>query len=156
MLRLVVLIAIVFGGLVAGTRVASARDSTWALCRGIADLDGGDKIHFVASIHEHRAPSGDKRDLSVTLLYGGQVSLGGIADITFDKPGALTTNSAVMPKQPVIFTGTGTLDKKMSMFTLKGKLDYNFGMMAKQALVGFSAKLACVELDDMAIGHGSP
>ena len=138
---------IVLGGLVASTRVASARDSTWLLCKGIADTSDGKKA-FAASLHEHRGTGGDKRDLSVTLLYGGQVSLGGIADITLDKAGALTTKSAVLPLQPVIFTGTGTLDAKMTTFTMKGKLDYDFGMTPKPSLVTFSAKLTCVELAD--------
>jgi len=48
------------------TSPALARDSTWLVCKGVADHGAApdvDKTYLVASVLEHRAGKGDGREL---------------------------------------------------------------------------------------------
>ena len=136
--------------------LAYARDSTWLLCKGIGEHGaGGDKTktHIVVNLLEHRAPTGDSRDLSVTLIYGAHVNVGemiGKKGEFFGKAAPLTVSN-IAAKPRVTFSGTGELATNTRSFTLKGSIDPTFGMDPKQPLVPFSVKLVCEELDDMAI-----
>jgi hypothetical protein len=133
---------------------ALAKDSTWLLCKGVADHGKGadaDKTYFVANLLEHRASNGEDRVLMVSLIYGDRVSRGTIDKVETGKAGKLVTK-AVDGKHAVIFTGTGTLDDAMASFTLAGTLDETYGD-AKADRQPFAATLACEALDDQAIGH---
>src|SRR5260221_5062984 len=69
--------------LLATTSIASARDSTWLLCRGTGEHGAGaDKArtHVVVSVLEHRAPNGSDRDVAITLIYGDHVVRGAVAN----------------------------------------------------------------------------
>ncbi|HMG12796.1 MAG TPA: hypothetical protein VK571_06460, partial [Gemmatimonadaceae bacterium] len=106
--------------------VSYAGDATWLSCKGIATY--GDKaprsrMYLVASLVEHRAADGASRDLDVTLIKGGNVSLGTIHG---DQSGALEVRN-VTDKHPITFTGTAQLTEDMKIFTLTGKLDITFG-----------------------------
>jgi hypothetical protein len=85
-----------------------AGDATWLSCKGIATY--GDKaprsrMYLVASLVEHRGADGASRDLDVTLIKGGNVSLGAIHG---DQTGPLEVRN-VTDKHPVTFTGTAQL-----------------------------------------------
>lgn len=132
--------------------VGYAGDATWLSCKGIATY--GDKaprsrMYLVASLVEHRAADGESRDLDVTLIKGGHVSLGTIHG---DQRGTLEVRN-VTDKHPVTFTGTAQLTEDMKTFTLTGKLDLSFGYAPKEKPARLDAKLTCEALDDLAIGH---
>jgi hypothetical protein len=152
MSRLVIRVA--FGVLLASPTAAHAADSTWLLCKGIADKGGGAKSYLAANLLEHRNATGDGRDLDVTLLYGAHVMTGEILGKTGDfmvKPVALQVTEEVDGKRVVIFTGTGRLSSDMKTFTVAGKFDFTFGR--EPAPQPIMAKLRCEELNDLAIGH---
>ena len=131
--------------------VSYAGDATWLSCKGIATY--GDKprsrMYLVASLVEHRGADGASRDLDVTLIKGGHVSLGTIHG---DQRGPLEVRN-VTDKHPVTFTGTAQLTEDMKTFTLTGKLDITFGNDPKEKPARLDAKLTCETLDDLAIGH---
>jgi hypothetical protein len=140
MLRLSILIVLASSG------IASARDSTWLLCRGIGE-HGGDKSHVVASLHEHRAANGTDRDVSIMLIYGEHVVNGTVANTAGTGKAETVKLSTLEGKRVVVFTGTSALAKDMHAVTLAGSIDWSFGA-TKQKPVAFSAKLTCDELDD--------
>jgi hypothetical protein len=136
-----------------------AGDSTWLLCRGIAEHGAGadrQKTHMVASLHEHRGAKGDGRDLSVTLIYGDHVGRGEVIgkdggdEVGKQVPVKL---SSIDGKKRPVFTGTSELAQDMNTVTLTGSIDWTFGQDAKAKMVPFSGKLNCKQLDDQAIGQ---
>ena len=131
--------ALAFLASICAPSLALAADSTWLWCHGSADR-GGTRTHFAASILEHRAPSGDARELSVMLVYGDHASRGTVA-----KNSKLTTKN--IASAHVVFTGTGKLDNAMTTFALDGDLDTSFGDSAKPTTVAFTATLTCETLD---------
>ena len=140
--------------LAAAAAPALAKDSTWLLCKGVADHGSGanaSKTYLVASALEHRAPNGSDRELRVTLVYGDRVSHGVIAKTEGGKPGKLETR-AIDGKHVVIFSGTATLDDPMTSLVLAGTLDEMYGD-AKPDRQKLAATLACEALDDQAIGR---
>jgi hypothetical protein len=91
--------------------IAAAHDSTWLLCR-----DG--KTHSVASVHEHRAKSGDAREFSITWISGDHVAKG-----TPDTKGA-TKLRDLEGKHAVVFDGTAKLAPDMTRLVLAGTNDW--------------------------------
>ncbi|MBX3162825.1 MAG: hypothetical protein KF773_43085 [Deltaproteobacteria bacterium] len=142
---------------------AHAGDSTWLVCKGIAERGKkGDvtKSHIVASLHEHRGADRSSRDLNVTLIYGVHVSRGDILGSTVDKKTGDVLGKAVPVKlsatpaggKPVeVFAGTADVAKDLKTFTLKGDIDFAFGLDPKPVRVPFAAKMTCELLDDLAI-----
>ena len=135
---------------------ALARDSTWLLCKGIGTHGAGndqEKTYIAASLLEHRGAA--DRDLGVTLIYGDHVARGAIVGTQkvqfIGKATALKL--ANIGKKTTAFTGTALLANDMTSFTLKGTIDFTFGDDPKAKPLPFEAKLACDELDSMAIGH---
>ncbi len=129
---------------VATSGLAEARDSTWLLCQGIGD-QGGKKVHVVASLLEHRAPDGQSREVAVTLVRGDRVGRGTIA-------GERLALKEIGSHREV-WTGKANLSADMRAFALDGTIDAFWGDAAKPLHQPFTAKLACQELDDAAIGH---
>ena len=155
MIRLSIAIAT---AVLATSTLADARDSAWVLCKGIVDPGAGHaKSYLVASLLEHRSDNGASRDLAVTVLYGDHVARGAIlnSDDGFTdgraRPVKLTT-VGTKTSHP-IFTGTVALTSDMKSVAMVGSLDEDYGDAAKPSLVQVTAKLACEQLDDMAIGH---
>jgi hypothetical protein len=147
MLRNLVFVSILFA-----PTLVHAGDSSWLWCHGIAERGKpAAKTHFAASVVEHRNAKGDGRELDVTLVKGGHVSRGVVANADVDRAGALTTKN-VAPPANVVFTGTAKLDQSMTTFTLAGKIDENFGD-PKGAQVVFNVKLTCETFDDLGIGN---
>jgi hypothetical protein len=141
--------------------VAHAADSTWLICKGIAEHGAKgdvDKSHVVVSLHEHRGADGGSRDLDVTLIYGVHVSRGVVIGKTHGTKDGDVTGKAVPVKLSLTrtktfetFTGTGEVSSDNKTFTMKGSVDWAFGHDPKPTMVPFSAKLTCERLDDLAI-----
>jgi len=147
-------IVIVLGGLCLASP-SFAGDSTWLVCKGVAGYGPDtqrDKMHLVVSALEHRAASGDKRDLSITVLRGDHQSRGVVRNVEEGKPGKLGAK-ALGGNQRVTIDGRLTLASGMASIDLDGTIDPSFGADAKAKRVPFAAKLTCETLDDQAIGH---
>ena len=142
-------LALAFVMILAGT--ASAKDSTWLLCKGVATHGDGTKTYVVASLLEHRGAA--DRDLDVTLIYGAHTARGAIVGTAKAPFLGKATAVKLASKRPATFAGTLALATDMTSVALDGKLDDTFGDDAKAKPTTMTAKLACEVLDDAAIGH---
>lgn len=138
------------------TGVARAGDSSWLLCKGVAEIGAKEKTktHLVASLHEHRGTGG--RDLSVTVIYGVHVNRGDILGKSIGKDEDVLGKTAplklvVVGKNVQTFKGTATLAQDLTTFTLAGSIDPTYGQAGKRAMEPVTAKLSCELLDDLAI-----
>jgi len=121
---------------------ALAADSTWLLCKGIAEVGKpATKVHLAISAFEHRDPTtGADRGLDVTILRGSHVSRAMIKKLETGKP---IKFSAKPIAGSVPIAGKLTLSIDMTKLTITGTLD-------KDPL---TATFTCETLDDLAIGH---
>jgi len=112
--------------------ICAARDSTWLICQGVA-TQGQEQFHVVANVVEHRDPSGEGRDLEVTLIRGTHMASATAKDPHGDGLGAI----------------------KLRVGTFKGTVQWNGDEDAPVVVLAgtYNAKLACTNLDDDAIGH---
>jgi hypothetical protein len=145
--------------IVTAAGVSHAADSSWLVCKGVADRgtkSSLEHVYLAANLFEHRGAGGDTRDLGVTLLKGDHVGRGDIigkraGDFT-QKAVALTVKS-VIGKHEIAFTGTAQVAEDLSTITLVGKADVWMGDNGKPKLIPIVATLTCETLDDLAIGQ---
>ncbi|HEY4240660.1 MAG TPA: hypothetical protein VGM88_12650 [Kofleriaceae bacterium] len=129
-------------GLLLLPRIASAADSSWLVCKGVAVV-GGDKEYVVASILEHRGDDGASRDLDVVLLKGANVAKG---DVLGKRVGDVTGRSVpleLFTEKKSVWKGTIAVPDAFNEATLDGRYHGE----------KFHAKLSCEVLDDLGIGH---
>jgi hypothetical protein len=145
MLRLPIILTLVF----ATAGLAHAGDSTWLLCKGVADFDGK-KMYVVASVLERRDADEDSRDLDVSFLKGANEATGTLLGKNGDFMGK-STALELKTKGKLAWKGSVTLGKDFKTFAMTGTQDMGWGTTKLDTKM--TAKLTCEALDDLAIGH---